>query len=105
MNIYERLQELCKQNGTSIAQLEKTLGFGNGSLKKSTNIPFSRVIALADYFGVSLDTFRPDYVVNGDDTSQQILIEAYKMPQDTQKRLLEYAKFINYELKKEEDNE
>lgn len=98
MTIYERLRELCKQKGTSIAQLEKTMGFSNGSLKKATNIPFDRVMLLADYFGVSLDTFRPDYIAKND-ASQQILIEAQRMPQDAQQRLLEYARFINHEVK------
>lgn len=49
------IKALCKKAGTSVSQLEKTLGFGNGSIRKWDTSPpaFERVQKVADYFGVS----------------------------------------------------
>ena len=53
----DRLETLCKQHKTNFSKLEKTLGFANGSLKKSdpAKIGADRVRKLADYFGVSME--------------------------------------------------
>lgn len=52
----ERIRELCKKNGTSLAAVEKQLGFANGSLAKTDEKTQSvRIKALADYFGVSME--------------------------------------------------
>lgn len=50
-----RFEELCKKNGITIAELERTLGMSNGSLRKTGDIKSERAMAIADYFGVSLD--------------------------------------------------
>lgn len=57
MNMYERIEFLRKKEGISQGNLEKELGFSNGSISKwkaSTPKP-ERLQKLADYFGVSVD--------------------------------------------------
>ena len=58
MTTKEKIYDLCKKNGISISRLEKTLGFGNGSLAKSKVYKADRVKTIADYFHVS-----PDYLM------------------------------------------
>ncbi len=57
MNMYERVVRLAERKGVSIAQVERDLGFGAASLRKlQTSSPGAeKVVALADYFGVSTD--------------------------------------------------
>lgn len=52
----ERIRQLCAEHGTNLSQLEKALGFANGSLAKSDEkIQSVRLKAIADYFGVTVD--------------------------------------------------
>ena len=53
----ERIRQLCEEHGTILFQLEKALGFANGSLAKSDSekIQSGRLKAIADYFGVTVD--------------------------------------------------
>lgn len=55
MQTLDIIQRLCKENGTSIARLERDLGFSNGSLKKAKSIKDERLKEIAAYFGVSVD--------------------------------------------------
>lgn len=57
MNLYEIVQMLCDENNIKIAQLERDLHFGNGSIRKwKDTIPSGdRLVAVADYFDVSVD--------------------------------------------------
>lgn len=57
----ERIQYLCDINDITIAELERNLGYGNGSLKKPKSIKNERLRDIAEYFDVSVD-----YLVNGD---------------------------------------
>lgn len=79
----DRLETLCKQHKTNFSKLEKTLGFANGSLKKSdpAKIGADRVKKLADYFGVSME-----YIMTGEAPAAPMLsdieariIEAYRL--------------------------
>ena len=57
LNMYERIEYLRKKEGISQGNLEKELGFSNGSISKwkiSTPKP-ERLQKLADYFGVSVE--------------------------------------------------
>lgn len=57
MNMYERIEYLRKKEGITQGNLEKELGFSNGSISKwktSTPKP-ERLQKLADYFGVSVE--------------------------------------------------
>ena len=58
LTLYERIKDLATINKKSIKQVERDLGLAEGHIKKwkvfapnSTNL-----IAVADYFGVSIDT-------------------------------------------------
>lgn len=57
MIVFERLKSLCKEQGTSIVELEEELGFGKNSLygwkKKVPN--GSNLEKVANYFNVSID--------------------------------------------------
>ena len=56
--LYMRIKELCKKNDITIAELERTLGFGNSSVKKWKNASspsVDKVVKIAEYFNVSID--------------------------------------------------
>lgn len=57
MNPYEKIQELSKEKGISVRELEKRLGFSNGYFSKwKTVSPNSEGLQkVADYFSVSVD--------------------------------------------------
>lgn len=71
----DRLEALCKQHKTNFSKLEKTLGFANGSLKKSdpAKIGADRVKKLADYFGVSME-----YIMTGETPAAPVLSDIEK---------------------------
>ena len=52
-----RIRELCKERGTNFKQLEIVLGFGNGAISRWGDSPpaVTKVKAVADYFGVTVD--------------------------------------------------
>lgn len=51
------LTRLCKEKGITIAQLEKELGYGNGSLGKGEvgNMSSMRIYEIAQYFGITME--------------------------------------------------
>jgi len=55
MSIVFRIMELCRFNGTTISELEKNLGYSNGSIKKSSSqtIRSDRVAEIAEHFNIS----------------------------------------------------
>lgn len=57
MNPYEKIKELTRENGISVRELEKRLGFSNGYFSKWKKVsPNSEGLAkVSDYFGVSID--------------------------------------------------
>lgn len=59
----ERISSLVKQKGLSLNAVEKTLGFGNGAIRRfDTNSPsIDKIISLSNFLNVSID-----YLVNGD---------------------------------------
>ena len=58
MDLSNRLKETCKAHGTTIASLEKQLGFGNGTIGKwwkNGRVPnYANLAAAADALGVSV---------------------------------------------------
>lgn len=62
MSTLDIIRTLCEKNGTSIKNLEKELGFSNGSLAKSATIKSERLQKIADYFGVTVD-----YLMTGEE--------------------------------------
>jgi len=61
--VLDFINKLCEQNSTTFAQLEKELGFGNGTIRKwSESSPgIDKILKVADRFGVSVD-----YLIKGD---------------------------------------
>lgn len=60
--LLEKIKQLCEKNGTNIANLEKELGFGSGTIRK-WNVVSPSVLNLkkvADYFHVSVDELLND---------------------------------------------
>jgi len=57
MTLLERVRTLCYERDMTLASLEKTLGFGNGTLSRwDTSSPSSDKLAkVADFFSVSTD--------------------------------------------------
>lgn len=55
MTTLERIKELCASRNMTLAQLEKELDFGNGSLAKSASMKSERIITIANYFNISSD--------------------------------------------------
>ena len=57
MGMYERIAHLAAKNNTTIAELERALGYSSASIRKiKTNNPGAdKVLAIAQYFGVSTD--------------------------------------------------
>lgn len=57
--IYDNVKRLCLENGTSIFQVERACGIGNGVIgkwKQETQNPSVETLKkLAEHFGVTLD--------------------------------------------------
>ena len=55
--IYENIAALCEKRGVSVRRLERETGLGNGVIggwkRKFPRV--DRLLAVADYFGVTLD--------------------------------------------------
>nr|DAG34823.1 MAG TPA: repressor protein [Caudoviricetes sp.] len=64
MTPLERIRLLCKKAGISMTALEEKLEFSNGSISKPKDIPSSRIIKIAEYFGVSTD-----WILTGEENS------------------------------------
>lgn len=56
--IVNQIQNLCKQRNMTLAQLEKALNFGNGTIRRWDDSPPSirKVIEVAKYFNVEIDS-------------------------------------------------
>lgn len=55
--LLEKIKQLCEKNETNIANLEKELGFGSGTIRKWNTVSPSvtNLKKVADYFHVSVD--------------------------------------------------
>lgn len=96
--LYERIKLLAKATGKTLKVVESDLGLSEGNIKKwKKHLPScNSLIAVADYFGVSID-----YLLNrtGDfamPLDESLLIEYFhKMNKQGQDQLLEYAQFLS----------
>lgn len=57
--ILKKILELAEKNNISVSCLEKTLGFGNGTIKKwgESSPSVDKLKKVADYFSVSIEYF------------------------------------------------
>lgn len=90
MDIVNRIDKLCKDNGTSINALEKKLELGHGSIGKwrEKSPKINNIMKISEYFSVSID-----YIVYGsrNDTDYKIsdeekrIISSYRRIDNTTK--------------------
>lgn len=91
------LIKLCEENHITIAELEKTLGMSNGSLRKEGDIKSQRLKAIADYFHVSMEYLmgvdyvapvQPDgFLINDEDME---ILSKIKASDENKKRMIMY---------------
>lgn len=99
MSVIFKIDELCHFNGTTIAELEKALGYSNGSLKRTSSqtVRSDRVQEIASFFDVT-----PTYLLS--DTTHcvcPICAEAFN-PLDQKEILIHkglHSKFLKLQLK------
>lgn len=100
----DRLRALCKERDTNFSAVEKKLGLGNASLKKtSEKIQACRLKVLADYFNVSME-----YLMTGHETAsgpqsneeRELLRMFRQMPIENRTELLGHARYIMSTVKK-----
>ena len=55
--LYYRIKQLCIDNGITIAELERILGFGNGTIRNwdKVNPSVEKVRLVAEHFGIGVD--------------------------------------------------
>lgn len=60
--LLKKVRELCKQEGMSIAELERKLKLGNGTIQKWDNArpSFQNIKMVANYFNISIDSLADD---------------------------------------------
>lgn len=63
MKAIDRVKDLCKAKGITIAKLESELGFSNGSIAKGLNggMKYENLLKIAKYFNVSME-----YIATGE---------------------------------------
>lgn len=98
MEIIERISDICKKNGTTVTNLEKELGYSNGSLAKAKDIPSSRILEISQRFNVSMN-----YIMTGNmpDYSEESAHLVAKIRNDTElnKALLKYFELSDIKKK------
>lgn len=90
MSLVERIKYLCKHRKITVASLERTLEFGNGTIRKWDKAYPSadKLKKVADYFGVTTD-----YLLNeSDDTASVKGTLSKKDQNDIEKRMKEIKK-------------
>ena len=67
--ILENIERLCKENRISISRLEKSCGFGNGTIRgwKNSDPAVGKVKKVADHFGITVN----DLIIPQTQTNKQ----------------------------------
>lgn len=125
MTVFERIESLRKERKISQGNLEKQLGFSNGSISKwKTSMPKpERLQKIAEYFGVSIEYLMTgkdnkdtdagihtddhdikkhiDMIMESLDEQDEIVYEGQRVDLNEQsRRMLRYAMEIAYEAAK-----
>lgn len=85
MDIYEKIQFLCKENKISVRQLERELQFGNNTIGKwKTSKPsIDKLQLVADYFNKPIDYFNRPGIYLGADSPLDLSDLIYKIAEQS----------------------
>lgn len=106
MSLVERIKGLCKERKITVAELERSVGIGNGVIRRwDDRTPASdKVIAVAEYFGVTTD-----YLLGHSDVRNTREISAASsdtpyddLPPEAIKELEQYKEFLKQKYGKKE---
>lgn len=70
---YDKFKRLCDQRGLSPSAVVKALGLSTGNIaawKRGQTPKYERLVAIADFFGVSIDELAGEPVQEGDATNR-----------------------------------
>ena len=73
MDTIDKIDVLCKENSTSISQLEKDLGFSNGSLKKSKSIKADKLLLISYKFNVPMELLVETHIKDTEEFKRRIM--------------------------------
>lgn len=95
MNLRDRIKELANQRKVSVAELERALGFGNGSISKwnKQSPSTEKLKQVADYFNVSLDYLVGRDVKNEIDSNAYFRMDSDNLSDDEIEELKKQLKF------------
>lgn len=109
MNIYEKIKFLSKQRGVTIAELERTLHFGNSTIRKweKQSPSVDRLHKVSNYFNVSISMLLNEQEDNyASELSHFILLQTSDLKEELQAYLIQdfkdYLEFKTDKVKKEQ---
>lgn len=78
--IKDRVKALCDSHGMTVAELEKALEFGNGTIAKwdSSKPRAKSLAAVAVYFGIPVESLKGDFVPEQKEIPAAISNEEYQ---------------------------
>lgn len=89
MTTFEIIKSLCDKEGTSIAALEKELGYGNGYLSRAKSLSSDRVYEISRRFKVPME-----YIMTGE--VERVNEETQKL--ERKRKVLEEINALNMEI-------
>ena len=89
MTTFEIIKALCDKEGTSIAALEKELGYGNGYLSRAKSLSSDRVYEISRRFKVPME-----YIMTGE--VERVNEETQKL--ERKRKVLEEINALNMEI-------
>lgn len=95
MNLRDKIKELAAKRKISVAELERILGFGNGSISKwnKQSPSTEKLKQVADYFDVSLDYLVGRDVKNEIDSNAYFRMDSDNLNDDEIEELKKQLKF------------
>lgn len=89
--LLSNIRDLCKKNNTTVANLEKIMGIGAGTISRwnKANPTFDKVLAIARYFKVSIDylsgyTISSDEEIKVDENTEQVIAYLLSMTNEAE---------------------
>lgn len=92
MNITERIETLCLSNKISIAELERKLDFGNGTIRRwSKSFPsVDKLAKVANYFNVTITYLYSGEKEKGGDIAARKISELSKEEREAVEHLIDF---------------